>query len=162
MLHARNVKPRCGRQAGEHQRIVVKSLPGLVKVVSKGNYVAVVCEREEQAVQAARQLKVNWQKPAMAAFPSSEDLYTFMRSAMASSSLPPSIVGNPDTAMMTAAKVVEAEYEIPFQGHTSIGPAHAMADPSNNHSRSLNDMKSYGMREGVASSAMPKDRVRVV
>jgi hypothetical protein len=38
-------------------------------VVSKGNYVAVVCEREEQAIAAARQLKVNWEKPATAPFP---------------------------------------------------------------------------------------------
>ena len=35
-----------------------------VRVVSKGNYVAVVCEREEQAINAARQLKVNWEKPS--------------------------------------------------------------------------------------------------
>jgi nicotinate dehydrogenase subunit B len=73
-------------------------------------------------------------------------------------------VGNPDAAMMNAAKVVEAEYEIPFQGHTSIGPAHAMADPSNNQLTIYsNDMKSYGMRAGVAEFLqIPKDRVRVV
>ena len=74
---------------------------------------------QEQAVQAARQLKVNWDKPAAAAFPSSEDLYGFMRTAKPTSSTPPSVVGNPDAAMMTAAKVVEAEYEIPFQGEES-------------------------------------------
>ena len=165
MLHARNVKPPvAGAKLVSIDESSVKNVPGLVKVVSKGNYVAVVCEREEQAVQAARQLKVNWQKPATAAFPSSEDLYGFMRTAKPSSSTPPSVVGNPDAAMMTAAKVVEAEYEIPFQGHTSIGPAHAMADPSNNQLTIYsNDMKSYGMREGVAQFLqIPKDRIRVV
>jgi CO/xanthine dehydrogenase Mo-binding subunit len=165
MLHARNVKPPvAGAKLVSIDESSVKNVPGLVKVVSKGNYVAVVCEREEQAIQAARQLKVNWQKPASAAFPSSEDLYTFMRSATPSSSTPPSVVGNPDSAMMTAAKVVEAEYEIPFQGHTSIGPAHAMADPSNNQLTIYsNDMKSYGMRDGVAEFLqIPRDRVRVV
>jgi nicotinate dehydrogenase subunit B len=165
MLHARNVKPPvAGATLVSIDESSVKNVPGLVKVVSKGNYVAVVCEREEQAVQAARQLKVNWQKPATAAFPSSEDLYGFMRTAKPTSSTPPSIVGNPDAAMMTAAKVVEAEYEIPFQGHNSIGPAHAMADPSNNQLTIYsNDMKSYGMREGVAAFLqIPKDRIRVV
>jgi nicotinate dehydrogenase subunit B len=165
MLHARNVKPPvAGATLVSIDESSVKNVPGLVKVVSKGNYVAVVCEREEQAIQAARQLKVNWQKPATAAFPSSEDLYGFMRTAKPTSSTPPTIVGNPDAAMMTAAKVVEAEYEIPFQGHTSIGPAHAMADPSNNQLTIYsNDMKSYGMREGVAQFLqIPKDRVRVV
>jgi nicotinate dehydrogenase subunit B len=165
MLHARNVKPPvAGAKLVSIDESSVKNVPGLVKVVSKGNYVAVVCEREEQAVQAARQLKVNWDKPSAAAFPSSEDLYGFMRTAKPTSSTPPSIVGNPDAAMMTAAKVVEAEYEIPFQGHTSIGPAHAMADPSNNQLTIYsNDMKSYGMREGVAQFLqIPKERVRVV
>jgi len=165
MLHARNVKPPvAGATLVSIDESSVGNVPGLVKVVSKGNYVAVVCEREEQAIQAARQLKVNWQKPATAAFPSSEDLYGFMRTAKPTSSTPPSIVGNPDAAMMTAAKVVEAEYEIPFQGHTSIGPAHAMADPSNNQLTIYsNDMKSYGMREGIAAFLqIPKDRIRVV
>jgi nicotinate dehydrogenase subunit B len=165
MLHARNVKPPvAGAKLLSIDESSVRNVPGLVKVVSKGNYVAVVCEREEQAIQAARQLKVNWEKPAAAAFPSSDDLYGFMRTAKPTSSTPPSIVGNPDAAMMTAAKVVEAEYEIPFQGHTSIGPAHAMADPSNNQLTIYsNDMKSYGMREGVAQFLqIPKDRVRVV
>src|SRR6185312_9188745 len=95
MLHARNVKPPvAGATLVSIDESSVGNVPGLVKVVSKGNYVAVVCEREEQAIQAARQLKVNWQKPATAAFPSSEDLYGFMRTAKPTSSTPPTIVGN--------------------------------------------------------------------
>src|SRR6185436_12462227 len=134
------------------------------KVVSKGNYCAVVCEREEQAIAAAKQLKVNWQKPATAPFPSSEDLFKYMRSATPTSTQRPSVVGSPDTAFAGAAKVVEAEYDIPFQGHTAIGPAHAMADPSNGQMTIYsNDMKSYGMRNGVADFlGIPRDKVRVV
>jgi CO/xanthine dehydrogenase Mo-binding subunit len=165
MLHARNVRPPvAGATLVSIDESSVKGVPGFVKVVSKGNYVAVVCEREEQAVQAARQIKVNWQKPAMAPFPSSEDLFGFMRSATPSSSTPPSVVGNPDAAMKDAARVVEADYEVPFQGHTAIGPAHAMADPSNDQLTIYsNDMKSYGLRDGVAQFLqMPRDRVRVV
>jgi CO/xanthine dehydrogenase Mo-binding subunit len=165
MLHARNVRPPvAGATLVSIDEASVKGVPGLVKVVSKGNYVAVVCEREEQAIQAARQLKVNWQKPAMAPFPSSENLYSFMRSATPTSSTPPSVVGNLDVAMKGAAKVIEAEYEVPFQGHTSIGPAHAMADPSNDQLTIYsNDMKSYGLRDGVAEFLkMPRDRIRVL
>src|SRR5687768_8272741 len=74
------------------------------------------------------------------------------------------IVGNPDAAFGSAARVVEAEYEVPFQGHTSIGPAHAMADPSNDQMTIYsNDMKSYGLRNGVAQFLqMPREKVRVV
>lgn len=39
---------------------LVAGLPGLVKVVVIGDFVGVVCEREEQAIRAARQLKVRW------------------------------------------------------------------------------------------------------
>src|SRR5213594_838429 len=87
-----------------------------------------------------------------------------MRNATPTSKRQPNVVGNPDAALASAAKVVEAEYEIPFQGHTAISPAHAMADPSNGQMTIYsNDMKSYGMRSGVAQFLqMPRDKVRVV
>ena len=76
MVHARNVKPpfACARLTGIDESSV-RNLPGFIKVVTKGNYVAVVCEREEQAIRAARQLKTTWEKPATAPFPASEDLF---------------------------------------------------------------------------------------
>ena len=165
MVHARNIKPPvAGAKLISIDESSVKNLPGFIKVVSKGNYVAVVCEREEQAINAARQLKANWQKPAAAPFPSSEDLFKFMRSAAPTSSSKPIIVGDPDKAFAGAAKIVEANYDIPFQGHTAISPAHAMADPSNGQMTVYsNDMKSYGMRRGVAEFlGMPPEKVRVI
>jgi CO/xanthine dehydrogenase Mo-binding subunit len=165
MVHARNVKPPfAGAKLIGIDESSVRRLPGFVKVVSKGNYVAVVCEREEQAIQAARQLKANWEKPATAPFPSSEELFRHMRAAAPTSSSNPVVAGNPESAFAGAAKVVEADYEIPFQGHTAIGPAHAMADPSNGQMTVYsNDMKSYGMRNGIATFlGMPREKVRVV
>ena len=74
------------------------------------------------------------------------------------------MVGDPDTVFTNAAKVIEADYDVPFQGHTAISPAHAMADPSNGQMTVYsNDMKSYGMRRGVADFlGMPHENVRVV
>jgi CO/xanthine dehydrogenase Mo-binding subunit len=142
----------------------VRGIPGFVKVVSKGNYAAVVCEREEQAIRAARELKVDWRKPSTAPFPTSENLYGYMRGATPTFSAEPNVVGNPDAALTGAAKIVEADYDVPFQGHTALGPAHATADPSNDQMTVYsNDMKSYGLRNGVAQFLqMPRDRVRVV
>ena len=165
MVHARNVKPPfAGAKLISVDESSVRGMPGFIKVVSKGNYLAVVCEREEQAINAARQLKATWEKPATAPFPSSEDLFKYMRSATPTSSSNPIVVGTPDAAMAGAAKVIEADYDVPFQGHTAISPAHAMADPSNGQMTIYsNDMKSYGMRTGVAAFlGMPRDRVRVV
>ena len=165
MVHARNVKPPfAGAKLISIDESSVRNLPGFVKAISKGNYVAVVCEREEQAIAAARQLKCNWQKPATAPFPASADLFTYMRGATPKSSQTPNTLGNVDTAFSGAAKIVEAEYEIPFQGHTAISPAHALADPSNGQMTIYsNDMKSYGMRNGVATFlGMPREQVRVI
>ena len=165
MVHARNVKPPvAGATLVSIDEAAIRNIPGLVKVVSKGNYVAVVFEREENAIRAARQLKVEWKRPATAPFPSSENLFTYMRTATPSSTGKPVETGNVDAALANASTVIEAEYDVPFQGHTSIGPAHAMADPSNGQMTIYtNDMKSYGMRNGVAEFlGMPRDRVRVI
>ena len=165
MVHARNVKPpfACAKLTGIDESSV-KSLPGFIKVMSKGNYVAVVCEREEQAIRAARQLKTTWEKPSTAPFPASEDLFKYMRATTPTAASRPTVSGDPDAAFSGAAKVIEAEYEVPFQGHTAFAGAHATADPSNGQMTVYsNDMKSYGMRRGVATFlGMAHDRVRVV
>ena len=177
MVHARNVKPpfACATLASIDESSV-KGLPGFIKVMNKGNYVAVVCEREEQAIRAARQLKTTWNKPATAPFPSSEGLFDYMRTAPVAApsgpgdaetrnAAPPTTpAGNPDDVFAGAAKRIEAEYQIPFQGHTAFGGAHATADPSNGQMTVYsNDMKSYGMRRGVATFlGMPQEQVRVI
>jgi CO/xanthine dehydrogenase Mo-binding subunit len=165
MVHARNVRPPvAGATLVGVNEASVRDLPGFLQVVRDGNYLAVVCEREEQAIQAARQIEVEWRRPATAAFPVSENLFAYMRGATPVTSDRPAVSGDPDTAMAGAARVVEAEYEVPFQGHTSIGPAHAMADPTGDQLTIYsNDMKSYGLRAGVAEFLqIPRDRVRVV
>ena len=165
MVHARNVKPPvAGATLRGFDESSVRDLPGFVRVVSKGNYLAVVCEREEQAINAARRLQVDWDAPAAAPFPTSDELYTYMRSATPTSSADPRVVGSPEAALAGAARVIEAEYDFPFQGHTAFGPAHALADPSDGQMTIYsNDMKSYGMRNGIAEFLrMPRDQVRVV
>jgi CO/xanthine dehydrogenase Mo-binding subunit len=165
MLHARNVRPPVvGATLKAIDESSVRNVPGLVKVVSRGNYVAVVCEREEQAIQAARQLKVEWTPPAAPPFPPSEDLFRYMRSTTPSSTGEPIVVGDVTAAFAGATTMVEAQYEVPFQGHTAFGPAHALADPSNGQLTIYsNDMKSYGLRSGVAQFLkIPRENVRVV
>jgi len=165
MVHARNVKPpTAGASLVSIDESSVRSMPGFVAVVREGNYIAVVCEREEQAIAAARRLKVNWGKPATAPFPASENLFTYMKGAKPTRTLDPQVRGDIETALAGAAVRLEAEYEVPFQGHTAIGPAHATADPSNGQLTIYsNDMKSYGLRNGVAQFlGIPRDRVRVV
>ncbi|MEZ5293893.1 MAG: molybdopterin cofactor-binding domain-containing protein [Vicinamibacterales bacterium] len=165
MVHARHVRPPlAGATLVGVDESSVSGLPGFVKVVREGNYLAVVCEREEQAIRAARQLKAEWKAPAGPAFPKSDDLFTYLRSTTPASVEKPQATGDVDGALASAATKVEAQYEVPYQGHTAFGPAHAMADPSDGQLTIYsNDMKSYGLRNGVARFLdIPRDRVRVV
>src|SRR5262249_27223522 len=84
--------------------------------------------------------------------------------ATPTSSSRPVVVGDSASALASAAKTIEADYSVPFQGHTALAPAHAMADPSNDQMTVYsNDMKSYGLRNGIATFLqMPRDRVRVI
>ncbi len=125
MVHARNVKPPvAGAKLISIDESSVKSLPGFIKVVSKGNYVAVVCEREEQAINAARQLKANWQKPSTAPFPSSEDLFKYMRSAAPTSNSKPILVGDPDKAFAERRENRRSQlrYSVPRAHSDQPGP----------------------------------------
>lgn len=165
MVHARHVRPPvAGATLVAIDEASVRSLPGFVRVVSKGNYVAVLCEREEQAIRAARQLKVEWRNPATPAFPASDGLFAYMRQATPSAIEKPVATGDVAQSLAGAATRLEASYEVPFQGHTAFGPAHAMADPSDDQLTIYsNDMKSYGLRNGVARFLdLPRERVRVV
>lgn len=165
MVHARNVRPPLvGATLKKIDESSVNKMPGFIKVVSRGNYVAVVCQREEQAINAARQLKAEWTPPKESPFPASDKLFDYMRSTAPTSTSTDNVQGDPNAAFAAAKKIIESEYEVPFQGHTAIGPAHAMADPSNGQMTIYsNDMKSYGLRLGVATFlGLPKEKVRVV
>ena len=165
MVHARNVRPPfAGATLERIDESSVAGVPGFIRVVSRGNYVAVICEREEQAIRAARELKTEWKRPAAAPFPPSGELFDYMRRATPTSTGESKVEGDPTAALASATRLVEAEFEVPFQGHSSIGPAHALADPSDGQMTIYsNDMKSYGLRNGVAKFLdMPREKVRVV
>ena len=169
MVHARHVRPPfAGATLVGIDESSVRDLPGFIRVVREGNYVAVVCEREEQAIEAAERLAAEWEKPAAAPFPASDDLFEYMRSA---ERVPGSggrgaarTQGDPDATLARAATVVEAAYDIPFHGHTAIGPAHALADPSDGQMTIYtNDMKPYSHRTGIAEFlGMDPEQVRVI
>ena len=74
MLHGRVVRPPyAGRDSGDFvgtsliavDESSIANVAGVVRVVVEGDFIGVVAEREEQAIEAARRLKVRW-KPAPA------------------------------------------------------------------------------------------------
>src|SRR5216684_3911217 len=134
MLHGRVVRPPyAGVDAGTFvgtsliavDEASVRDIPGLVAVVTIRDFVGVIAEREENAVQAAAQLKVIW-KPTPT-LPNMKDVETALR---AQPSTPRTLIdkGDVDAALAAAAKPMQRTYIWPYQMHGSIGPSCAVAD----------------------------------
>jgi nicotinate dehydrogenase subunit B len=127
MLHARVLRPPtagCGPVAIDEPSIA--GIPG-ARVVREKDLIAVVAEREWDAVRAARALRITWASPCTP-FPEMRTLHDHIRQAGVIGREVPVNKGDVDAALKSAAKVIEAEYEWPFQSHASMGPACAVAD----------------------------------
>jgi len=163
MLHGRAIRPP---QAGARLVRVDESakLAGLVKIVHYGDFLGVVCEREEQAVEAARRLPVEWSRPAPAFWSGYDALYAHLRAERPIESQEEGARGDVESAMKMAARVVEARYEYPFQSHASMGPACAVADVRDGAAIVwFAGQKPYPLRAGIADLLkLPKERVRIV
>src|SRR6266850_5113068 len=121
MLHARVIRPpraACSLHGVDEGSI--KGVPG-ARVVREKDFVAVVAPREWDAVRAARMLKLDWHFAG--GFPSPDTLYDHIRAAKVVKREEPVKQGDVSSAFANAARVVEAEYEWPFQSHASMGPA---------------------------------------
>jgi nicotinate dehydrogenase subunit B len=130
MLHGRVIRPASvGAKLTRVDEDSIKDVPGLVKTVAKGNFVGVVCEREEHAIRAARELKVVWQQAQ--ALPAMSELSDVLRK-IPSEDRSPANIGDVDGAFGGAAKTFKATYQWPFQLHASMGPSCAVADVKSN------------------------------
>src|SRR5437870_5461921 len=126
MLHGRVVRTRAvGATVDSVDEDSVRAVPGLVKVVQRGNFVGVVAEREEQAVRAARELKVAWRSSD--SLPDPAALYDVIRRTSASEKVLTSL-GDVQAGLAGAATSLSASYQTPWQMHASIGPSCAVAD----------------------------------
>ncbi|AOI75578.1 xanthine dehydrogenase family protein molybdopterin-binding subunit [Burkholderia sp. NRF60-BP8] len=135
MLHGRVVRPPyAGHDSGPFvgtslvgvDRASVADVPGLVAVVAIGDFVGVVAEREEQAIRAARQLRVTWRP--LPALPSLDEPAAAIAAAQARRRVlldegdVDAAQTEPDTLTLSRT------YAWPFQMHGSIGPSCALAD----------------------------------
>jgi CO/xanthine dehydrogenase Mo-binding subunit len=126
MVHGRVVRPAAvGATLIGVDESSVRNIPSLIKVVRKGNFLGVVAEREEHAIQAARQLKAVWTSGTP--LPDSTEIYRRLRTAN-QIKRETRYRGDVDAALSRATKVLKATYEWPVQNHAMIGPSCAVAD----------------------------------
>ena len=164
MVHGRMIRPAiAGATPVSVDEGSIKDIPGAKVVWNKG-FLGVVADREWDAIKAARQLKVQW-SDAAPPFPSQTALYDHIRNApVRKRQVDGKQAGNVDEAFKTAARVIEAEYEWPFQSHASMGPACALVEIKDGKVTCWSGtQKSHFVRAGIAAILeVPEDTVHVI
>jgi nicotinate dehydrogenase subunit B len=126
MLHGRVVRPpEVGATVGSVDEGSIRELPGIVKVVVKGNFVGVVAQKPWQAMQGSERLNVSWTRGTPLS--PHADLYSEIRKQPARDTL---LVdsGDVDARLAAASTVLRSTYHHPYQMHASIGSSCAVAD----------------------------------
>jgi CO/xanthine dehydrogenase Mo-binding subunit len=164
MLHGRVIRPP--RAACKVRAVDETSIKGIrgARVVREKDFVAVVAPREWDAVRAAQKLKVDWHS-IDGAFPAMEALHDHIRNAKVIKREEP--VKKGDVAAAFAApgvRIIEAQYEWPFQSHASMGPGCALADVKAGACTVwTGSQKPHFVRDGVAALlGMPPENVRAI
>jgi len=161
MMHARVVRPPSyGAELIECDVAAVEKLPGVVKVIRNGNFLAVVAAKEFQAIKAMGALSAaaKWrEKPGL---PKQDDLLAVLTSLPSQDS---TIFEHNDPSA-TGQKTIEATYTRPYQSHGSIGPSCAIAQLVDNamtvwtHTQGV-----FPDRAGIAEMLrMPAESVRLI
>src|SRR3989449_7703971 len=164
MLHARVI--RCSRAActvGGVDEGSIRAVKG-ARVVREKDFVAVVADHEWDAVRASRMLKISWKEAKKDPFPPMAEIYDHIRKAPVVKREDPVKKGDVEGAFKTAARVVEAEYEWPFQSHASMGPACAVADVRSERATLwTGTQKPHFARDGIAKLVgLPPEKVHAI
>jgi CO/xanthine dehydrogenase Mo-binding subunit len=172
MLHARMIRPTvAGAVPVTVDEKSIANIPG-AKVVWIKDFLAVVAEKEWNAVKAAQALKVTWSdsKPN---FPGHDKVYDHIRQApVVKRSSDPGIVGfavqrdqgSMEDGFKQAVRILEGEYEFPTQSHASMGPACAVADVRDGGATVwTSTQKPHDCAAGIAELLeLPPEKVRAI
>ncbi len=164
MLHARVIRPpRAACKVRGVDEASIRSIRG-ARVVREKDFVAVVAPREWDAVRAAQMLKVDWHA-LDGAFPAMDSLHEHIRSAKVVKREEPVKKGDLAAAFSApGVRIVEAQYEWPFQSHASMGPGCAVADAKADRCTVwTGSQKPHFVRDGVAKLlGMAPEKVRAI
>jgi nicotinate dehydrogenase subunit B len=124
MLHARVVRPP---SYGARLMVVdieaVEKMPGVVKVIRDGDFLAVASEREFQAIKAMRRLAATARWDEKARLPRQDDLPSLLTQLPARDI----VIHEQHASIRAVQKTFAATYSRPYQAHASIGPSCAVA-----------------------------------
>jgi CO/xanthine dehydrogenase Mo-binding subunit len=164
MLHARMIRPQvAGSVPTKVDESSIKDIPG-AKVYWEKGFLAVLADKEWDAIKASQKLKVEWSdvKPP---FVDQSALYDHIRKApVRKHEVEGKQAGNVDEAFKNAARVIEAEYEWPFQSHACMGPACALVEIKDGQVTCwTGSQKPHFVQNGISRTIdVPTDKVHVV
>jgi nicotinate dehydrogenase subunit B len=104
-------------------------IPDVVRIVAKGDFVAVVATTEWAAIRGAQALDVTWSRAET--LPRDGNVFAYLRSATPQPDFPQRNVkstGDAESVIHAASKTYAAEYHFPMQSHGMIGPSCGVAD----------------------------------
>jgi nicotinate dehydrogenase subunit B len=126
MVHARVGRPPVPRaELVSLDAAALRAMPGVIEVVRDGSFVAVVCEREEEAINSLMALRERavWSRPELP--PTLAD--TFDRPDPELPTQDSVVYEKTAPRTLVAVRQIEARYTRSFQLHASIGPSCAVA-----------------------------------
>ena len=124
MLHARVVRPpNYGAELVAVDIAAVEKLPGVIKVVRDGSFLAVAAQGEFQAIEAMNVLAsvAQWRK--IAALPEQSTIHQFLGRLPSQDE----VIANKGDPSLQGAHLLRATYTRPYLSHGSIGPSCALA-----------------------------------
>ncbi|HEY4134324.1 MAG TPA: molybdopterin cofactor-binding domain-containing protein [Alphaproteobacteria bacterium] len=133
MLHGRVLHPPAyGNELVKFDAAAIAAMPGVVKVVQDGRFLAVIAAREDQAVRAWEAMREATEWRALPTLPNEDMLSDWLVSQDTDDMLVENgtpIEGDVPDAVEPegAAQTLEAFYSRPYQMHASIGPSCAVA-----------------------------------
>ena len=155
MVHGRMIRPPvAGAVPVSVDESSIKDIPGAKVVCDKG-FLGVVADKEWDAIKAAEKLKVEW-SDATPPFPDqSRALRPHPQGAGAQARGRASRSATSMRRSRNAARVIEAEYEWPFQSHACMGPACARGRDARTARSTCwtGSQKPHFCRDGVAAHA---------
>jgi CO/xanthine dehydrogenase Mo-binding subunit len=164
MVHARVVRPPTHDSTLVSINGFSQKVPGFLRVVVKKNFVAVVAEREEQAIAAAKSLRVKWNTAPLPAYETLYDQLVAMAPANATNRV---LINTNDVDAKLAApgvKKVEAEYRYPIQIHGPMGASAAQAWVQGNTATIWSHTQNVWAARTMLSTALgiPAANIRVI
>jgi CO/xanthine dehydrogenase Mo-binding subunit len=163
MLHARMIRPIvAGAVPVKVDESSIAHIPGARAIWIK-NLLAVVAEKEWNAVKAARALTVTW-SDSEPNFPGHDKLHAHIRNAPVVQRTIQRENGSVEEGFRQAVRIIEGEYEYPTQSHASMGPACAVADVRDGEATIwTSTQKPYDSAYCVAELlGLPRGKVRAI